>query len=177
MIFTKTPLGDVTLVELQPLADERGFFARAWCEKEFRDAGLNPRVTQINFSYNEKRGTLRGVHWQESPFEEAKLVRCTRGSIFDVAVDVRPGSPTLGQWFGTELSASNRTMLYIPEGFAHGYQILEDETDVLYQTSSPYAPESERGARWDDSAFGIHWPITEGVILSEKDRSWPDFVA
>jgi dTDP-4-dehydrorhamnose 3,5-epimerase len=155
--------------------DERGFFARSWCEAEFREQGLNSRLVQCSVSFNLRRGTLRGMHYQRAPHAEAKLVRCTRGAVLDAMIDLRPESPTYKQWFAQELSAQNRLMLYIPEGCAHGFQTLEDETEVFYQLSAGYTPASERGVRWNDPAFGITWPVTDGVIINERDRTYPDF--
>jgi len=175
MLFRETRLPGAFIIDLEPRHDERGFFSRAWCQKEFEAHGLNPRIAQANLSYNKQRGTLRGLHYQIAPFEEAKLVRCIRGAIFDAIVDVRPASPTYLQWIGVTLSGQNRTMLYVPEGFAHGFQTLEPETDVFYQVSEFYAPGSERGARWDDPAFGIEWPEVDSRLISAKDQSWPPF--
>lgn len=175
MQFTETDLAGAFVIDLERHEDERGFFARAWCEREFADHGLDTRVSQCNVSFNEHRGTLRGLHYQVSPHAEVKLVRCTRGAVYDVIVDLRPESATYTRWVGVELTAENRRMLYVPEGFAHGYVTLVDATETFYQVSVPYAPEAERGARWDDPAFGIEWPQTEGLVMSAKDRSWPDF--
>jgi dTDP-4-dehydrorhamnose 3,5-epimerase len=175
MIFTETDLKGAFLIDLAPHADRRGFFARSWCQKEFAERGLNPAVVQCNISYNAKKGTLRGMHLQEDPFMEAKLVRCTRGSLFDVIIDLRRGSPTYLRWFGVTLTAKNRWALYVPEGFAHGFLTLEDETEVFYQMSEFYAPECARGYRWNDPVFGIEWPIPVSVI-AEKDALLPDFV-
>lgn len=172
MIFTRTKLQGVFIVELERLADERGFFARAWCQKEFAAHGLNPRLRQCNISFNEKKGTLRGMHYQADPYPEEKLVRCTQGAIYDVAVDLRRRSPTFGQWVAVNLSAENRKMLYIPTGCAHGFQILEDSTEVFYQMSEFYYPDCARGVRWDDPAWGIEWPLPH-KILSERDKNWP----
>jgi dTDP-4-dehydrorhamnose 3,5-epimerase len=173
MIFKETPLKGAFQIELVPHQDERGFFARSWCAREFEEHNLNPRVAQCNVSFNKKRGTLRGLHYQVAPFEEAKLVRCTQGSLYDVIVDLRPGSATFRQHFAAVLSASNRSMVYIPEGFAHGFLTLEDDTEVFYQMSGFYSPEHSRGIRWNDPALGIVWPETLRVI-SERDRTYPD---
>lgn len=176
MIFEATSIPDVWLVEAERRADERGFFARLWDTREFADQGLNGRLVQCSLSYNAARGTLRGLHYQEHPYEEAKLVRCTRGAIFDVAVDLRPASSAFKRWFGAELSEENRRALYIGEGCAHGFLTLTDDTDVLYQMSQFWVPEAARGVRWDDPAFGIEWPGAP-VVLNERDRTYPDFEA
>lgn len=175
MIFTETKLKGAFIVDIDLLEDERGFFARAWCEEEFKQHGLNPRLVQCNISFNKKRGTLRGMHFQVAPFAEAKLVRCTMGSIYDVIIDVRPTSPTFKQWFSVELSAENRRAVYIPDGFAHGFQTLMDNTEVFYQMSEFYHSECARGIRWDDSAFSVKWviPIEN---LSDRDSNFPLFV-
>ena len=180
MIFTETKLKGAYVVELEPLQDERGFFARSFCQNEFEEHGLNPRIVQCNISYNKKKGTLRGMHYQAAPHEEAKIVSCIRGAIYDVIIDLRQNSPTHCQWFAVELTAHSSPltapykMLYIPEGFAHGFQTLEDNTVVFYQMSEFYHPECARGVRWDDPAFGIEWPLPN-PILSAKDLSYPDF--
>lgn len=175
MIFTETPLKGAFLIDLELKEDERGFFARSWCQKEFAAYGLNPRLVQCNISFNKKKGTLRGMHYQVAPCEEAKLVRCTMGSIYDVIVDLRPESTTYLRHFGIVLSAKNRRALYIPERFAHGFQTLEDNTEVFYQMSEFYAPECARGFRWDDPAFAIVWPENVQVI-APKDLAYPNFV-
>jgi dTDP-4-dehydrorhamnose 3,5-epimerase len=156
------------------LEDERGFFARSFCAREFEARGLDPRVAQCNISFNRRRGTLRGLHFQRSPHAEAKLVRCTHGAVYDVVIDLRPDSPRFLTHFGVELSASNRKMIYVPEGFAHGFQTLEDDTEVFYQMSVPFFPEAAGGVRWNDPAFAIEWPL-EVSAISEGDRSHPDF--
>jgi dTDP-4-dehydrorhamnose 3,5-epimerase len=175
MIFRETKLAGVFEVRLDPRSDERGFFARSWCEEEFAAHGLNPRLVQCNVSFNVKKGTLRGMHYQDEPYPEAKLVRCTQGAIYDVAVDLRPESATFKRWFGAVLSADNRHMLFIPEGCAHGFLTLIDNTEVFYQMSEFYHPESARGLRFDDPAFQIAWPEKIEVI-SERDRTYPNFV-
>ena len=175
MIFTETRLQDAYVIELERREDERGFFARAWCRHEFADHGLSSELAQCNVSFNRFRGTLRGLHFQVAPHAEVKLVRCTRGAVYDVIVDLRPGSPTFMQWVGIELTAENRRTLYVPEGFAHGYQTLEDATEVFYLASDVYAPEYADGLRWDDPAFRIEWPATDGVTITERDRTYPDF--
>lgn len=174
MIFTETALKGAHLVDLERHEDDRGFFARSWCAGEFETSGLNPRIAQCSLSFNVRKGTLRGMHYQVKPFEEAKLVRCTRGSLCDIIVDLRPDSPTYARHLSVFLSADNRRMLYVPEGFAHGFLTLEDATEVFYQISELYSPESQRGFRWDDPAFGIVWPEAVQVI-SERDRTYPDF--
>jgi dTDP-4-dehydrorhamnose 3,5-epimerase len=173
MRFTETKVAGAYLIEPEPIADERGFFARTWCREEFAAHGLNPSLSQANISFNHRKGTLRGLHLQQAPYEEAKLVRCTRGAIWDLALDLRPGSPTHRAWFGAELSDANRAMLYVPEGCAHGFLTLTDDAEVAYQMSSPYVPEAARGVRFDDPAFGIEWP-GEVVVINERDRSYPD---
>jgi dTDP-4-dehydrorhamnose 3,5-epimerase len=176
MIFTETRLPGAYVIEPQLLQDERGFFARSWCQREFESHGLTSRVVQANISYNKRKGTLRGMHYQLAPHAEAKLVRCTRGAILDVIADLRPDSETAGQWIAVELTADNRRMLYVPEGFAHGFQTLVDDTEVTYQVTEFYTPGAERGVRYDDPALGISWPL-EVTVISEKDRSWPAYAA
>ena len=173
MKFKETKLKGAYIISLEPLTDERGFFARSFCQEEFEKHGLNLRIVQCDISYNKKRGTLRGMHYQAAPYVEAKLVSCVRGLMYDVITDLRPASPTYRKWFAVELSAENYEMLYIPEGFAHGFQTLEDDTVVYYQMSEFYHPECARGVRWDDPAFGIKWPI-EPKIISDKDKNLPD---
>lgn len=175
MRFIETELKGAFLIEIEPREDERGFFARAWCEEEFRAHGLNPQIRQCNISFNRYRGTLRGMHYQVAPYGEVKVVRCTAGAVYDVIIDLRPESPTYCRWTGVELSQSNRRMLYIPEGFAHGFQTLQDNTELFYQMSESFHPEAARGVRWDDPLFGITWPPVERRILSERDRQFPDF--
>ena len=174
MIFTETKLPEAYLIDIEKREDERGFFARSWCQKEFEAHGLVPRVTQANISFNKYKGTLRGMHYQAAPFAETKLVRCTRGAIYDVIVDLRPDSPTCMQWLGVELTAENYKMLYVPEGFAHGFQTLIDNTEATYQVSQFYTPEAEGGLRYNDPTFNIDWPL-EVQVISDKDRNWPDF--
>jgi dTDP-4-dehydrorhamnose 3,5-epimerase len=175
MIFTELALAGTFVIDLEKREDDRGFFARAWCADEFMAHGLNPRLVQVNLSFNERAGTLRGMHFQRAPHEEAKCVRCTRGAIYDVVLDLRPESATYKRWASLELTAENRRMLYVPEGCAHGYQTLVPETETLYQVSAFYAPESEGGVRWDDPTFAIDWPDTSERVVSAKDASWPDF--
>lgn len=176
MIFKETRLKGAYIIELERLEDERGFFARSFCRKEFEKHGLNPRVAQCNISHNKKKGTLRGMHYQVAPHEEAKLVSCIRGAIYDVIIDLRPDSTTYCQWFAVELTAEDCKMLYVPEGLAHGFQTLEDDTLVFYQMSEFYHPERARGVRWDDSTFEIGWPEVSRRIVSDKDQSYLDFV-
>jgi dTDP-4-dehydrorhamnose 3,5-epimerase len=175
MLFTETELQGAFIVVPERREDERGFFARTWCEKEAVAHGINPRVAQCNISFNRLTGTLRGMHYQIPPFEEAKLVRCTAGAIFDVIIDLRRDSATFKRHFATVLSADNRTMLYIPEGCAHGFQTLDNNTEVFYQMSQVYAPDCAAGVRWNDPAFGIAWPAGD-LIINERDRSYADFV-
>jgi dTDP-4-dehydrorhamnose 3,5-epimerase len=174
MIFLETKLPGVFEIHIEPNYDDRGFFARTWCETEFKNHGLNPAVRQCNVSFNAKKGTLRGVHFQAAPYGEAKTVRCTSGAIYDVVLDLRPLSPTFRKWIGVSLTAANRHMLYIPDGCAHGFLTLEDNTEVFYQMSEFYHPDSARGVRWNDPAFQIAWPEKVEVI-SERDRTYPDF--
>ncbi|HEY1648217.1 MAG TPA: dTDP-4-dehydrorhamnose 3,5-epimerase [Terracidiphilus sp.] len=174
MIFEETKIGGVVEIRLDRKADERGFFARSWCRKEFEGAGLDARLVQCSISYNAQRGTLRGMHYQTAPFAEVKLVRCTQGAICDVILDLRADSRTFKQWVAVTLSAENRDMVYIPAGCAHGFLTLADDTEVFYQMSEYYHPEAARGVRWNDPAFGIEWPEKVAVI-SERDRMLPDF--
>ena len=175
MIFKETPLKGAYLIEPELHADERGFFARTFCGEEFKEHGLNPRIVQCSVSYNRARGTLRGMHYQTAPYEETKLVRCIKGAIYDVLIDLRPDSPTFARWAAFELSATSLRMIYVPEQFAHGFQTLEDDTEILYQMSELHAPEYARGIRWNDPAFGIHWPTADRII-SIRDNSYPDCV-
>jgi dTDP-4-dehydrorhamnose 3,5-epimerase len=176
VIFRETPLAGAFVIELERIGDERGSFARIFDVEEWRARGLNPQVVQCSVSFNVRGGTLRGMHYQAEPWAECKLVRCTRGAIYDVIVDLRPESPTLARWFGVELTDTNDTLLYVPEGFAHGFQTLVDTTEVSYQITQAYVPEAARGVRWDDPAFAIEWPSAEGGrVISERDRGYPDF--
>jgi dTDP-4-dehydrorhamnose 3,5-epimerase len=174
VIFIPMTLPGAWLIDLEPQVDERGFFARSWCSREFEAQGLNPRLLQCNVSYNHRRGTLRGMHYQDEPYGEAKLIRCTAGAVYDVVLDLRAGSPTFLCWEAAELTAQDHRLLYVPEGFAHGFQTLADDTEVFYQMSEVYRLGYARGVRWDDPVFGIRWP-DGNPILSEKDRSYPDF--
>jgi dTDP-4-dehydrorhamnose 3,5-epimerase len=174
MIFKETNLKGAFIIEPEIMADERGFFARTWCAREFEAHGLTPNLVQCNISFNKQKGTLRGMHYQVVPHEEAKVVRCTMGTIYDVIIDLRPNSSTYKRWASVDMSAENRRMLYIPEGFAHGFLTMEDDTEVFYQMSEFYTPECARGVRWNDPAFNITWPL--GVtVISEKDGQYPNF--
>ena len=174
MRYLSTSLPDVTIVEIEPAVDARGFFARTWCRDEFRARGLTAELAQCSVSYNRERHTLRGMHYQAAPHEEVKLVRVTRGAVFDVALDLRPRSTAFKKWVGVELDAENRRMLYIPGGVAHGFTTLEDHTEVFYQMSHPHVPEAARGVRYDDPAFAIDWP-GENHRISPRDLAFPDF--
>lgn len=174
MIFRKTKIRGVIVIDLEKLEDERGFFARTFCQREFLARGLNPRVVQCNTSFNKHKGTLRGLHFQAAPYQEAKLVRCIQGAIYDVVVDLRPDSPSYKMYDSFELTAENRTMLYVPEGVAHGFQTLRPDSEVFYQMSESYVQQAARGVRWDDPAFGISWPPGERMI-NERDRNYADF--
>jgi dTDP-4-dehydrorhamnose 3,5-epimerase len=175
MKFTPTKIPGAYLIEIQPITDERGFFARSFCADEFHQHGLNSDFAQCNVSFTSKQGTIRGMHYQVAPDTEAKLVRCTKGAIYDLILDLRPESPTFKQWVATELTADNRQMFYIPPGCAHGFQTLIDDTEVFYQMSGVYNADSARGVRWNDSAFGIEIPLAVSII-SDRDREYPDFI-
>jgi dTDP-4-dehydrorhamnose 3,5-epimerase len=175
MIFTKLNLEGAYLIQIQRHEDERGFFARSWCQREFSEHGLNPRLVQCNLSYNKKLGTLRGMHYQDTPFQEAKVVSCISGAIYDVIIDIRPGSPTFKEYLGITIDAQTHDMLYVPEGFAHGFLTLADETLVFYQMSEFYAPDYARGFRWNDPAFKVKWPAKVQVI-SSRDANYPDYL-
>ncbi len=174
MKFTKLDLRDAFLVELEKHGDHRGFFARLWCQKEFEEHGLVPHVVQANISFSTLKGTIRGLHYQEEPFAETKFIRCVKGAIFDVIIDIQPDSPTFMKWFSIELTAENHKMLYVPKGYAHGFQSIETDTEVTYLVSEFYTPHAEGGIRYDDPAFGIQWPLPVAEI-SDKDRNWPGF--
>ena len=174
MIFTETPLRGAFVIEPEPLEDARGLFARTWCRREFEAHGLETRIAQCSTSFNKRKGTLRGMHYQVPPAAETKIVRCTRGSMYDVIIDLCPESPTFTRHFTVVLTAENRKMLYVPTGFAHGFQTLDDDTEVLYQISEFYSPDHSRGVRWDDPAFGIRWPDDDRTIV-ERDLAYPDF--
>lgn len=174
MIFTPTRLEGAYLIDVERHADERGFLARTFCEREFAEHGAPMRVVQSSTIHSPRRHTLRGLHYQDPPHAEVKLVRCTRGSIFLVMVDLRRSSATRNEWLGVELSANSERLAYVPKGFAQGYQTLEDGTEVLYQMSHEYVPEAARGVRWDDPALGIDWPSPQVRVISGRDQSWPD---
>jgi dTDP-4-dehydrorhamnose 3,5-epimerase len=176
MIFTPTKLKDAVIIDVERREDERGFLARVFCESEFADRGLVTRFVQASTVYTASLGTVRGLHYQEAPHQEVKLVRCTSGAAHVVIVDLRPGSPTYTQWLGVELNSAAGRLLYVPEGFAQGYQTLVDGTEMSYQMSHEYVPSAARGVRWDDRALGIEWPAAERRLISERDRSWPDYV-
>ena len=175
MIFTETKLKGAFVIELEPIQDERGFFARTWCRKEFETHGLNPNLVQCNTSFNKKKGTLRGMHYQTAPHEEAKLIRCTMGAVYDVIIDLRIKSATFKEWFSLELTSTNRKSLYFPEGVAHGFLTLVDNSEVFYQMSVCYNPECASGIRWNDPAFAITWP-DKASIISEQDKDFQDFI-
>lgn len=174
MKFHATKIAGVFEIQVEPKRDERGFFARAWCRSEFESRGLDSGLQQSNISYNTRKGTLRGMHYQAAAFAESKLVRCTQGAIYDVVLDLRPGSPSFKDWVAVTLTAEKRNMVYVPKGCAHGFLTLRDETEVFYQMSEVYNLESARGVRWDDPAFGIAWP-EKVEMISERDRNYPDF--
>ena len=175
MKYTETKLKGAFIVEIEKLTDDRGFFARSWCQKEFEAHGLTSGILQVNVSCNHKKGTLRGMHYQIAPYQECKLIRCTRGAIYDVIIDLRPDSATYKQWTAVELTADNYTMFFVPEDFAHGFITLVDNTEITYQVSQFYTPGSEKGIRFNDPTFNIQLPLDVSVI-SDKDRNWPDFV-
>jgi dTDP-4-dehydrorhamnose 3,5-epimerase len=174
MIYTPSRITGAWIMDVEPIHDQRGFFAMTWLPEELHERGMDPALAQCNLAFNHKRGTLRGMHLQAEPHAQVKIVRATRGSLLDVIVDLRPESATFRQWDAVELSADNRRMLYIPGGIAHGYLTLTDDTEVYYHASTPWAPQAEQGVRWDDPAFAIAWPFQPEVI-SGKDASWPDF--
>jgi dTDP-4-dehydrorhamnose 3,5-epimerase len=173
MTFTETRLRGAWIIDVDEFPDERGAFIRAWVPGEFAARGLETRIEQCSMAVNRRRGTIRGMHYQRPPHEEVKLVRVTRGRIFDVAVDLRPGSPTFRQWIGVELSAANRRMFYVPRGMAHGYQTLDDDAEVMYFVSAPYVPDLQAGVRWNDPALGITWPLTEPAVINARDAGYP----
>lgn len=174
MIFTETPLKGAYLIDIEKRGDERGFFARVFCKNEFGTLNLDANIVQINNSTSAKKGTLRGMHYQLAPYAETKIVRCIKGALYDVILDLREDSPTFGKWFGAELTAENRRMMYVPKGFAHGFLTLTDDVEAFYMVTEFYNPQAERGIRWNDPKFQIEWPF-EPVVLSEKDKTWQDF--
>jgi dTDP-4-dehydrorhamnose 3,5-epimerase len=174
MLFTETSIPGVWTIDPTPIVDERGAFGRVWCRELFEEKGLNTEMAQCSVSFNLLKGTLRGMHYQVPPHEEVKLVRCTQGAIYDVLLDLRPDSPTYLSWVGVELNAVNHRMVYVPEGVAHGFISLENNSEVFYQISMPYHPESARGVRWDDPAFNIQWPMAP-VVMSDKDKTYPNY--
>ncbi len=174
MIFTETKLKGAFVLEIKKIEDDRGFFGRSWCKNEMEEHGLNGEIVQANTSFSHRKGTLRGMHFQVPPYEEAKIIRCVRGAMYDVIIDLRPGSPTFRQWVGVELSQDNYKLFYVPEGFAHSFITLTDDVEVYYNVTAFYTPGAERGIRWNDKAFNIKWPI-EPVVISTKDRDHPDF--
>jgi len=175
MVFIETKLKGAYIVSMEEIGDNRGFFSRSWCKKEMKLYGLDTDIVQCNMSYNEKLGTLRGMHYQNEPFSETKYIRCIKGSLYDVIIDLRNDSTTFGEWIGVELSEKNGKALYVPKGFAHGYLTLEDNTVAYYQVTEFYHKECEAGARWNDKKFNIKWPTIENLIISEKDNNWPLF--
>ena len=175
MIFKETAITGAFIIDIEKQEDHRGFYARAWCEKEFESYGLTTRFVQANIPFAKKKGTLRGLHYQVAPHLETKLIRCTRGAIYDVIIDLRPTSPTRKQWVAVELTEDNHRMLYVPGLVAHGFQTLEDDTEVFYHVSEFYYPMCEQGVRWNDPTFGIEWPEPHNIIISDKDQGWPDY--
>tara|TARA_B110000003_G_C16614884_1_gene520928 strand:- start:410 stop:940 length:531 start_codon:yes stop_codon:yes gene_type:complete len=174
MKFNSTDIDGLYYVDIDRLEDERGFFGRAFCSQEFEKINLDSEVCQANISYNHSAGTLRGMHYQKSPYQESKFIRCIKGSIYDVVIDLRKNSPTYCHWFGIELNDKNRTALFVPKDFAHGFVTLADDTEVIYLVSQSYVPNAEKGIRWDDPFFAIDWPISPSLV-SSKDAQWPDF--
>jgi dTDP-4-dehydrorhamnose 3,5-epimerase len=174
MIFTETKLKGAFVIEIKKIGDDRGFFGRSWCKREMEENGLDATIAQINTSFSRFKGTLRGLHFQIAPYQECKMIRCTRGAIFDMIVDLRPGSPTFLQWVGEELTEDNHKALYSPRGFAQGFITLKDDTEITYFTTDFYAPGMDRGVRWNDPQIGITLPL-QPVVMSDKDQTWPDF--
>jgi dTDP-4-dehydrorhamnose 3,5-epimerase len=177
MIFTETKLAGAFIIDLEMHTDARGFFAQSWSASEFAARRLNAQVAECDVSFNKRKGTLRGMHFQSPPHAQVKLVRCTAGAIFDAIIDLRPESPTFKQWVAVELTAANRRLLYVPGGFAHGFQTLADDSEVFYQMSDVYAPELAGGVRWNDPAFGIEWPEEDSRIINARDSEYPNFTA
>jgi dTDP-4-dehydrorhamnose 3,5-epimerase len=175
MKFAETRIKGAFVITLEGYHDERGYFTRTWCREEFRSHGILSLPVQANIAGSTRKGTIRGMHYQEAPDEEAKLIRCARGAVFDVLIDLRPASSTFKEWLAVELQGDADSMFYIPEGCAHGYQTLENDTEITYLTTAFYSPASERGIRWNDPSFGIAWPLKNNIVISEKDQNWPDF--
>jgi dTDP-4-dehydrorhamnose 3,5-epimerase len=173
LLFTETRLKGAYVIDTEPREDARGFFARVWCRRELEQQGLVSDVAQCSVAFNRRKGTLRGMHYQRPPHAEVKLVRCTRGAVYDVIIDLRPDSETRRQWIGVELTEKNHRTLYVPEGFAHGYVTLQDETELFYQMSEFHVPGAGAGVRWNDPAFGIEWPDADDLIIADKDKAWP----
>ncbi len=173
MIFTETKLKGAYIVDMEARRDERGYFSRVWCQKEFEQQGLNTNLVQCNIAFNNQAGILRGMHFQRQPWSEVKLVRCTKGAVFDAIVDMREESPSYQEWIGVELTEENHRMLYVPEGFAHGYLTLKENSELFYQVSQFYTPEAEGGIRWNDPLIGIEWPEMGELLISDKDKAWP----
>lgn len=173
MLFTETRLKGAYTIDIEPHEDTRGFFARVWCKNEFAEQGLVSDLAQCSVAYNRRKGTLRGMHYLQAPHAEVKLIRCTKGAVYDVIIDLRPDSDTCRQWLGLELTEENHRTIYIPEGFAHGYMTLRDDTELFYQMSQIYVPEADTGVRWNDPAFGIEWPHVADMIIAERDQTWP----
>jgi dTDP-4-dehydrorhamnose 3,5-epimerase len=176
MRFQETEIRGAWVIDVEPIEDQRGLFARVWCRRELAEHGLETEIAQCNTSFSKQRGTLRGMHFQRAPHGEVKFIRCSRGALYDVIIDLRPDSPTYRRWVGVELSVENRRALYVPRGLAHGFQTLQDDVEVFYMMSDFHAPDAEAGVRWNDPAFDIEWPVAEPTEISDKDVSWPDFV-
>ena len=175
MLFHATPIEGAFIIDIAQHGDDRGFFGRIFCEHEMREQGIAFHVAQANVGFSHRKGTLRGMHYQAAPHQEAKLVRCTRGAVFDVVIDLRQESASFGKWYGTQLTATSQRMFHLPKGTAHGYLTLEDHTEVMYLVSEFYTPAAEKGIRWNDPVFSIQWPMRDDLIISQKDRQWPDF--
>jgi dTDP-4-dehydrorhamnose 3,5-epimerase len=175
MTFTETALAGAWLIDIARIDDERGFFARTFLPEEFTSRGLDPTLAQCNIAFNRRRGTIRGLHFQRAPFDETKIIRCTRGAVCDVILDLRANSPTFRRWLAVELTSDNHRMLYVPRGMAHGYQTLTDDAETYYHVSAPYSAPHAAGVRWNDPAFAIDWPLGEPTVISGRDRAWPDF--
>ena len=175
MLFHATPIDGAFIIDIEQHSDDRGYFGRFFCENEMREQGIAFHVAQANVGFSHRKGTLRGMHYQAAPHQEAKLIRCTRGAVFDVVIDLRQESASFGKWYGTQLTATSQRMFHLPKGTAHGYLTLEDHTEVMYLVSEFYTPAAEKGIRWNDPVFSIQWPMRDDLIISQKDRQWPDF--